>query len=109
MVFSDILGLENGLYTLQVVTLPGDTLERQTRCQAMKFSRRLFFVNFINMLTALISKQCLDDVGGFDEEILSGADDYELFLRITAKCRIYYLESILAVHRLHRDTIITAC
>jgi glycosyltransferase involved in cell wall biosynthesis len=61
----------------------------------------LFLHNFIPMITVMVPRACLQRVGGFDERLRGGADDYDLCLRIAAEYRLCYLDRKLAVHRLH--------
>lgn len=56
--------------------------------------------NFISVLTVLIRKAVIDDVGRFNEQ-LAGTDDYELWLRVTLKYPIKYLDLPLALYRFH--------
>jgi len=63
----------------------------------------LYLNNFIPMISVIITKTCLETVGLLDEKIRGGADDYELFLRISAKYGIRYLDTPLAVKRLHSE------
>jgi len=61
--------------------------------------------NFIYALTVLIRKTCLDKVGLHDENIRY-VQDYDLWLRLGQKYRIYYLDEPLAEYRVH-DTNLT--
>ena len=51
------------------------------------------------MHSALIRKDCLDKVGGFNETLLH-CEDYELWLRISYEgYQFYYLDKVLALYR----------
>ena len=66
--------------------------------------RGVFTRNPVAALTAVIRRRCLDVVGLFNEE-LHGTDDYELWLRISAKFRIGYIPEVLALYRLHEANV----
>ena len=57
--------------------------------------------NFIPSATAMFKRECLDNVGLFDEALRGGADDYDLWLRIAAEYKLEYLPISLAFHRFH--------
>jgi len=64
----------------------------------------MFIKNRIAVLTVLIRKTILDEVGLFNEQ-LSGADDYEMWLRVTLKHPIKYIDTPLAIYRFHDSNI----
>ncbi|MBI3965529.1 MAG: glycosyltransferase [Chloroflexi bacterium] len=55
--------------------------------------------NFIPLLTAMIRREALDDVGGF--RLLRLVEDHELFLRVAAKFPVDFVEEPLARYRFH--------
>lgn len=61
----------------------------------------MLFKNLITSSTALIKKTALEDVGMFDESILWGGDDYDLWLRIAQKYKLAYADKILCVRFEH--------
>jgi glycosyltransferase involved in cell wall biosynthesis len=71
---------------------------------AVRFDRiKSFFLdNYIPIVTAMIRGDCFDEVGGFDEDIRSGADDYDLFFRLLMKYRFVQIPEPLATRRLHK-------
>jgi glycosyltransferase involved in cell wall biosynthesis len=64
----------------------------------------IFIKNKIAVLTVLIRKTILDEIGLFNEQ-LSGADDYEMWLRVTLRHPIKYLDIPLATYRFHDNNI----
>jgi hypothetical protein len=64
--------------------------------QIVKFLR----INYFNGITVAFHRSVLDHVGGFDEEFRYG-QDYDLWLRISARYRSKFLEPATAVTRLH--------
>lgn len=53
-------------------------------------------------LTVLFRKECCDKVGLFDENpVCMGVDDRDLWLRISRKYRIEYVDKVLAYYRVH--------
>ena len=63
-----------------------------------------FIKNRIAVLTVLIRKTIIDEIGLFNEQ-LSGADDYEMWLRITLKYPIKYIDQALAFYRFHDNNV----
>jgi glycosyltransferase involved in cell wall biosynthesis len=64
----------------------------------------LFRFNCIAIPTVLVRRECFDEVGLFDET-LKAVEDYDLWLRLSRKKRIAYLDRILARVRLHPDNM----
>lgn len=56
--------------------------------------------NYINGITVLIRKDCLDAVGGFDTQYRC-VQDWDLWIKIALKYDIYLLPEKLAKNRLH--------
>lgn len=61
----------------------------------------LFLNPFIPSITVMFKRKCLKEVGGFDENILWGGDDYELWLRFANKFKFAYINKVLGIRRLH--------
>lgn len=61
---------------------------------------QLFQLNRIAVVTVMVAKRCLGEVGLFDES-LSGVDDYELWLRIARRFPIGRLDDVVASYRFH--------
>ena len=64
----------------------------------------MFKKNRIAVLTVLIRKAIIEEVGLFNEQ-LSGADDYEMWLRVTLKHPIQYIVEPLAFYRFHDNNV----
>ena len=64
----------------------------------------IFKKNRIAVLTVLIRKTIIDEIGLFNEQ-LSGTDDYEMWLRVTLKYPISYIDQSLAFYRFHDNNI----
>jgi glycosyltransferase involved in cell wall biosynthesis len=65
--------------------------------------RSLFLHNFITLVTALVRKSSVEQLGGFDETIRGGADDYEFCMRLVSRYRVMVTGEPLAVRRVHGD------
>lgn len=61
----------------------------------------MLFKNLITSSTALIKKVVLDEIGLFDESILWGGDDYDLWLRIAQKYKFAYADKTLCIRFEH--------
>jgi len=59
--------------------------------------------NFIGCSTVIVSRACLDDVGGFpdDAALRRGGQDYALWLRVGARYPLRYLPEVLTEYTLH--------
>jgi glycosyltransferase involved in cell wall biosynthesis len=67
---------------------------------------QLFVVNFIPVLTVLVRKECLLQVGLFKKEYDS-AEDYDLWLRVARVFKVDYIDEPLATYRFRRDGLVT--
>jgi glycosyltransferase involved in cell wall biosynthesis len=62
------------------------------------------FIRFpIPFVTAVMRRECLNEVGGFDQTTLP-CDDYDLCMRIVEKYPVYFLNEVLAYYRLSPDS-----
>jgi glycosyltransferase involved in cell wall biosynthesis len=64
----------------------------------------LFQRNRIAVLTVLLRKRCLEELGVFNENI-PGADDYELWLRLARRFEFGFVPDVLAYYRIHQDNV----
>jgi hypothetical protein len=58
----------------------------------------------VSITTALVRRRCFDEMGGFDTSV-GVADDYELWLRFSAKYRFQYIPEIVAAYRIMENQI----
>lgn len=65
--------------------------------------RNLFLGNFIHCITVMFKSECITEVGGFNEEITWGGDDYDLWLRLANRFKFAYINKVLAIRRVHND------
>lgn len=63
--------------------------------------RALLMRNFASLGSALLRKAALDRVGGFDESLRGGSDDFDLFVRLAAVCRFALIPRPLLIRREH--------
>jgi glycosyltransferase involved in cell wall biosynthesis len=49
---------------------------------------------------AMVRKQCLDEIGDFDES-LEGIEDWDLWLRLAARYKFFFLDEPLSNYRIH--------
>lgn len=97
MVYSDILSIDDN----------GNLIENYLKNQ--KFYRghifdKLLIYNFIAILTVVLRKKVLDEVGMFDGSYMID-EDYELFLRIAESHKIDFLDAPLAKYRIHGNNL----
>lgn len=58
----------------------------------------LFHYNFISFGAAVVRRSCLDEFGGFNEEYRMGID-WDLWLRISTKYQISFLDEVVYLYR----------
>ena len=63
---------------------------------------KLIVGNFIPVLSIMHDRTCLDEVGGFDED-LGTHEDWELFLRLSAKHEFLHVARVTAEVSMRRD------
>ncbi len=61
----------------------------------------LFLHNFITMSSVVVRRGCFKTLGLLDENIRSGADDYEFCTRLVLEYGIFHLDQQLVVRRIH--------
>jgi glycosyltransferase involved in cell wall biosynthesis len=97
MVYSDILSIDgNG-------NLIENYLKNQKLHRGYIFDKLLIY-NFIAILTVVLRKKVLDEVGMFDGSYMID-EDYELFLRISESHKIDFIDSPLAKYRIHGNNL----
>lgn len=99
-VFSDVLmvdddGASLGLCQGEKIPRRIDAMSREARLRAV------FLHNFMPLISVLVRRRCLDEIGWFDEGIRGGMDDNELCLRLIAGCDLRAIREPLATHRVH--------
>jgi glycosyltransferase involved in cell wall biosynthesis len=60
--------------------------------------------HFVPMSSIIVKRACLDEIGLFDES-LTGAEDYNLYLRLAQKFQFGYLDKVLVYHRKHENSL----
>jgi glycosyltransferase involved in cell wall biosynthesis len=65
-----------------------------------KLRKRLF----IQASTTLFTKKAVKNAGGFDEDLVI-AEDWDMWLRIAEKFRVYYLPVPLILYRIHKGSL----
>jgi glycosyltransferase involved in cell wall biosynthesis len=63
---------------------------------------RLFMVNFVPLLTAIINRDLYHEVGGISE-YFEQAEDYELFVKIAARKKVRAVQSVVGLYRIHQS------
>ncbi len=69
-----------------------------------KIFHHLLAGRFIGMATVMVRKSCLDKVGLFDES-LTGAEDYNLYLRLAHEFSFGFLDHVLLHKRWHKTNL----
>ena len=86
----------------QLISELGEVLQgqRKRQCASGLILDELFQVNCIPNSSVIISRECLNTIGGFSEDRgLIGVEDYELWLRVAARFPIYAAPEKLIQYR----------
>lgn len=78
--------------------------KKNMRCYSGVIYEKLLLDNFIGMNTTLVRRKCFVEMGGFDETI-KVADDYDLWLRFSAKYVFHYEPVNFAQYRIMKNQI----
>jgi hypothetical protein len=62
---------------------------------------QLLFGNWIQTSTVMVRRQCLDEVGWFDEDVGQFGEDWLLWMRIASRFPVYFLPRPLVSYRFH--------
>ncbi len=101
---------ENPIYGLIATEIAGfnEAGEQGGRSKARMYRVRngfvledLLFANWIQTSTVLIRRECLEAVGGFDEDVGQFGEDWLLWMRIAAQFPIYFIAEPLVRYRIH--------
>lgn len=83
----------------------GNPLPRQSmRRHSGRITRELLIDNFVTFNTSMVRRESFELVGGFDERIRR-ADDYDLWLRLSAHCEFLHQSVVWAKYRVMRAQI----
>lgn len=69
-----------------------------------RITPQLLADNSVSIVTALVRRECFDEMGGFQASH-GVADDYDLWLRFSARYRFHYEPGIVASYRVMADQI----
>jgi len=81
---------------------------RTKPCHAGRITRQLFESSFVHVPTVVIRRDLFDRFGGFDPQ-LRVCEDYDLWLRISAKHDFGLIPEPLALRRLHPQRLSKSC
>ena len=102
LIFSDLLFMKDGKVNRR--SWPSKIVPKNLKIMSFEeITRILFMGNFIPMVTVLIRKQCFNDLGLLDENLIGGADDYEFFMHLANASHLKYQAYPLAIRREHKD------
>jgi len=77
----------------------GEVISRKNmRRYSGRITRQLLADNSVSITTALVKRRCFEEMGGFDT-LVGVADDYDLWLRFSARYRFHYEPGIVASYR----------
>jgi glycosyltransferase involved in cell wall biosynthesis len=65
----------------------------------------LLFSNWIQTSTVMVRRECLEKVGGFDEDVGQFGEDWLLWMRIAAEYPIYFVPEALVLYRMHEVSL----
>ncbi|WP_405420007.1 glycosyltransferase [Marinobacter flavimaris] len=91
---ADIVHGDEALINEQGKVISRKNMRRYSGC----ITRQLLADNSVSITTALVKRRCFDEMGGFDTSV-GVADDYDLWLRFSARYRFHYEPGIVASYR----------
>lgn len=80
---------------------PGRGFADASPCSGMAHSI-VFSKSFIGTLTVVVRRACFDDVGLFDEAV-TACEDHDMWLRISRRWAVAYVDEPLAIYRYSAD------
>lgn len=81
-----------------------DVSAKQMKRYSGRITKQLLIDNFVSFNTAMTRRRCFDEMGGLNESVRAG-DDYDLWLRFSARYEFLYVPEIFAQYRVMRDQI----
>ena len=66
--------------------------------------KKILKFNFIPLLTAIVSRDAFDEVGGLSSH-LKQAEDYELFVKISNTKKVRAVQDVVAFYRVHESNL----
>lgn len=81
-----------------------DPTAKQMKRYSGRITKQLLLDNFVSFNTAMVRRRCFDEMGGLNESVRAG-DDYDLWLRFSARYEFLYVPEIFAQYRVMRDQI----
>ena len=97
---ADIVHGDEAMINERGAVISRKNMRRYSGC----ITRQLLADNSVSITTALVKRRCFDEMGGFDTSV-GVADDYDLWLRFSAKYRFFYEPGIVAFYRVMADQI----
>lgn len=97
MVYSDILSIDHNGKII-------DNYLKNKKLYRGNVFNNLLMYNFVAILTVVLRKKILDNVGMFDGSYMID-EDYELFLRISESYKVDYFNEPLAKYRIHGNNL----
>lgn len=88
-----------------IIDEKGQEVSRENmRRYSGRITPQLLADNSVSITTALVKRECFDEMGGFHASH-GVADDYDLWLRFSARYRFHYEPGIFASYRMMADQI----
>lgn len=64
----------------------------------------LLFDNIVHIITAMVRREVVEELGGLDEHLPTG-EDYDFWLRLSRRCKAHKLNRTLAYYRIHAASL----
>lgn len=95
MVYTDVYEFNNGAITKKSVLVTND----RGKMSGMIIGR-LIIGCFISLSTVTLRREVIDAVGVFNTDLMI-AEDWDLWLRVASKYKIWFIDEVLVGHRIH--------
>lgn len=99
LIFTDVMWFSNGQ-----VMLP--TLREKYQLHTGQVFEKLLFDNWIATSSVLVRRECLDKVGGFDEDPqIMYVEDWNLWIRLAHRYQFAMVDKVLVKRRYHQNRL----
>jgi len=85
--------------------LKSSFLNHSSIVDGKKLIHELLCTYRVPIITTMVRRSCLDEVGGFSEETGNIAEDFHLIVRLAKRYAAAYIAQPLAKHRIHSESL----
>ncbi len=68
-------------------------------------THQLLFTNWIQTSTVLVRRTCIDEVGGFAEDVGQFGEDWLMWMKVSSRYQIYFMRRPMVLYRVHPQNL----